>query len=107
MRRWLTIAAICPLFAASAAQSQIKSMSIDEIASAKSRALDLRLSQPIDSAYSLPMAGGMIVQRKVAPNARVGVGLLNMFAKKMGPDWRVEGRSGRSRKPAVTFVLKF
>jgi hypothetical protein len=50
----------------------------------------------------------MLVSREVAPNAMLGLGLANLYGrKKSGSDVRITGGPGRSRKPAVKFVLRF
>ena len=109
MREWLAFATVIPLFAATGAQAQMKELTTGMVAEvAKTRALDLRLSQELGAQRPVPLVGGMIVSRGVAPNALVGVGLANMYTrKKLGSNARGEDRPTRSRKPAVTFVLKF
>lgn len=109
MREWLAFAVVVPLFAATGAQAQMRGLTTDMVADvARTRALDLRLSQELGSQRPLPMVRGMIVTRDVAPNALVGLGLANMYTrKKLGSNARGEDRPSRSRKPAVTFVLKF
>jgi hypothetical protein len=50
----------------------------------------------------------MLVHHDVAPNATVGIGLANIYAKRKGSaQWRVGEPASRSRKPGVTFVFKF
>jgi hypothetical protein len=109
MREWLAVAAVMPLFAATGAQAQMKGLTTNVVAEvARTRALDLRLSQELGAQRPLPLVRGMIVARDVAPNALVGLGLANMYTrKKLGSNARGEDRPTRSRKPAVTFVLKF
>ena len=109
MREWLAVAAALPLFAATGAQGQMKGLTADVVAEvAKTRALDLRLSQELGAERPLPLVRGMIVARDLTPNTLVGLGLANMYTrKKLGSNARGEDRPTRSRKPAVTFVLKF
>lgn len=109
MRKWFAFAAALPLFAGTGAQAQMKGLTADMVAEvAKTRALDLRLSQELGAQRPLPLVRGMIISRGVAPNALVGLGLANMYTrKKLGSNARGEDRPSRSRKPAVTFVLKF
>jgi hypothetical protein len=109
MREWLAFAAVVPLFAATDAQAQMKGLTSDVVAEvARTRALDLRLSQELGTQRPLPLVRGMIISRDVTPNALVGLGLANMYTrKKLGSNARGEDRPSRSRKPAVTFVLKF
>ena len=78
------------------------------IAVAKERALDLHLSEERGVRQGLSFLPNMIVRHDIAPNAIVGLGLASMYTKrKLGSDSRSDGRPGRSRRPAVTFVLKF
>jgi len=50
----------------------------------------------------------MVVQQDVGTNAFVGVGLANIYGRaRSGSNQRISDRPARSRKPAVTFVLKF
>jgi hypothetical protein len=48
----------------------------------------------------------MLLHQDVAPNAAFGVGLANIYAKRRGVS-RADDPPARSRKPAVTFVMKF
>ncbi len=109
MREWLAIAAVLPLLAATGAEAQMKGLTAGLDAEVvKTRALDLRLSQELGAQRPLPLVRGMIIAHDVAPNALVGLGLANMYTrKKLGSNARGEDRPSRSRKPAVTFVLKF
>ena len=109
MREWLAVVAVMPLVAATGAQAQMKGLTSGVIAEvARTRALDLRLSQEIGTQRPLPMVRGMILGHDLAPNTMVGLGLADMYTrKKLGSNARGEDRPSRSRKPAVTFVLKF
>ena len=109
MQTWLLIAAATQ--AASAANSGVAMKGLSPIQVgplATARALDLRLSHEMGDISPVSLISGMIVQRGVAPNAAVGLGLANLYERrKAGFDARDDGRPKRSRKPAVTFVLKF
>lgn len=109
MREWLVLAAVLPLFAGTGAEAQMKGLTsgvVGEVAT--TRALDIRFSQETGSERPLPLIRQMIIGHDVAPNALVGLGLASMYArKKLGSEARGEDRPTRSRKPAVTFVLKF
>jgi hypothetical protein len=109
MREWLPAVAIVPLLAASTvAQAQTKRLTPIEVASvARNHNIDLRLSQQQGFDRPLPLMRGMIVQQGVADNAFVGIGLANIYGRKKGGDMRVSDRPPHSRKPAVSFVMKF
>jgi hypothetical protein len=75
---------------------------------ARERVVDLRLSEELGSRSRLTFSPGMIVRRELAPNAAIGLGLASIYGKrKASSDPRIDSRPGRSRRPAVTFVLKF
>jgi hypothetical protein len=108
MARWLAIFAMLPLFAAAGAHAQVRPLIPNEIVVvARSHALDWRLAQEQGIERPLPLMRGMLVQKTVAPNAFLGVGLANLYGRKKGADSNLGDRPARSRKPAVTFVMKF
>jgi len=105
----LMIAAGSSFAAAPAAQPDLRGLFPNSVAAmAKERVLDLRLSEELGSARRLTFSPGMILRRDLAPNAAIGLGLASIYGKKKaGSDSRADSRPGRSRRPAVTFVLKF
>ena len=109
MLSWLLIAAAAQAESApglSAGMKGISSVDIGHVATA--RALDLRLVQQSGSFGTVPLIRGMLVQREVGTNAAIGIGLANLYSRrKLGYDATSDGRPKRSRKPAVTFVMKF
>ncbi len=108
MESWLLIAAA--LQAASAPNSgEMKGLSPVDIGHlATAHILDFRLKQESPAAGPVPLVRGMIVQHELAPNAAVGLGLSSLYEKrKAGFDSGAGARPKHSRKPAVTFVLKF
>jgi hypothetical protein len=108
MVRWLAVAAVSPLIVATAAHAQMKGLAPVDVASvARSHTIDLRISQQQGFDRPLPLVQGMLAHQDVAPNAMVGLGLANIYARKKGQNLRVGDTPTRSRKPAVTFVLKF
>lgn len=109
MRDWLAVAAVLLLFAASGAQAQMQGLAPGGIAEvARTRTLDLRLSQEIGAERPVPLMRSIVVRHDVAPNAFVGMGLANIYSgRKAGSDLRLGERLNRSKKPAVTFVFKF
>jgi hypothetical protein len=51
---------------------------------------------------------GIVGQTEIAPNATLGIGLLKARPKKPGSgEWRFDSGAPRSRKAAVSFLLKF
>jgi hypothetical protein len=109
MVKWLVIGTAVSMGWATAASAQLKGLSSAEIAGvARTRALDLRISQPELPLQRQPLVGGMLVSQEVAPNAVIGLGLAGLYGKKKsGTDVRINGGPSRPRKPAVTFVLRF
>jgi hypothetical protein len=106
MSTWLVIAAVAALTASSAASAQMSARLVP--GQATTRALDLRLSQELGIQRPAPLVRGMLVRHDVARNATVGLGLANIYAKRKGSaEWRVGEPTPHSRKPAVTFILRF
>jgi len=108
MVSWLLIAAVSQAAAANAG-ADMRGLAPGQIGQlAAARVLDFRLRQDSSAAGSIPLIRSMIVQHDLAPNAAIGIGLSNLYDKrKSGIDGVVDSRPKRSRKPAVTFVLKF
>jgi len=108
MLRWLAVAAVSPLIVATGAHAQMKGLAPADVAGvARSHTIDLRISEQQGFDRPLPLVRGMLAHKDVAPNALVGVGLANMYARKKGQNLRVGDAPSRSRKPAVTFIMKF
>jgi hypothetical protein len=108
MTKWLALMATLPLAAAVPAYAQMKDFSAADVASvARTRTIDLRLTENIGAQRPAPLMRGMLLHHDFAANATIGVGLANIYARKSGSDLRFGDRPSRSRKPAVTFVLKF
>jgi len=110
MIKWLAIAVVAALAASGGAHAQTyRDFVPTEVARiATTRALDLRLSQELGVQRPAPLIRGMLFHQDVAPNAIIGIGLANIYAKRKGSsDSRAAEPSPRSRKPAVTFVVKF
>ena len=96
-------------FAAMTGQPALRGVAAEEVATvAKTRALDLRSSEEFGNQRPVPLLRGMIFHHNFTPNALIGLGLSNIYAKrKAGSEVRGDGRVSHSRKPAVTFVLRF
>ena len=79
MRKWLVVGGVAPLAAAAAAHAQMNGLAPADVASvARTRALDLRLSQQQGYQRPLPLIGGMIAPAGCrAQCARLGSGLAN------------------------------
>ena len=109
MKTWLAIAAVLPFAAGAGAEAQTSGLAaIEGVRVARTRELDLRMSQELGAALPAPLVRGLIVQQELAPNAAVGIGLANIYAKRRaGTELRQGERPSRSRKPALTFTLKF
>ena len=109
MQSWLLMVAAVQAAFAPAANAGLKGISPVDIGHvATARALDLRLVQQSGGFTTVPLISGMIVQREVAPNAAIGLGLANLYSRrKLGFDASSDGTPKRSRKPAVTFLMKF
>ena len=108
MGKWLAVAVVMPLTAATAANAQMKGLAPADVASvARSHSLDLRISEQQGVDRPMSLVRGMIVQRDVARNTAIGVGLANMYGRKKGSNLRIGDPPARSRKPAVTLQMKF
>ena len=108
MVRWLTGAATMWLFAASSAQAQMKGLMAVQIAeAARNRALDFRITDNSPGAVPLPLSSTMLVHKDIGANAAVGLGLANMYQRRRGGNFRAGDPPVLSRKPAVTFSVKF
>ena len=106
MTKWLAIAAVPALIASAGASAQLSGQLV--AAQATTRALDLRLSQELGATRSAPLIRSMLLRQDIAPNAAFGLGLANIYAKRKGSaDLRIGDPTPHSRKPAVTFILKF
>ncbi|WP_028969251.1 hypothetical protein [Sphingomonas sp. URHD0057] len=109
MSRRLAMAAMGLLATATGSQAQMRPIGANDVAHvAVARTLDLRLAESSEAPRTEPLVRGMLIGRRVAANATLGLGLANMYRKKTPSEWRAgDTRPTPSRKPAVTFVLKF
>jgi hypothetical protein len=106
MTKWLAIAAAPALIASAGVSAQSSGKLV--AAQATTRALDLRLSQELGATRPTPLIRSILLRQDLGPNAAFGVGLANIYAKRKGStDLRIGEPAPHSRKPAVTFVLKF
>ena len=108
MARWLAPSVFCGLVAA---QSAAAAADLDQSVATRADhqpSFNFRLiEEPRLSARPIHNSG-IVAQAEVGPNAAIGFGLLKSAQRK--PDageFRLEGRSGGSRKAAVQFLWKF
>lgn len=100
------LAAFAATSAAAGPQS-VSSPLVAEVAP-KERRVNLRLVEDRVSDPSPIRNSGMIVQRTIAPNTVLGVGLFKMAPKKLGSgDLRLDGPAPKSRKAAVSLRFTF
>jgi len=110
MQRWFAIAGLAPLIAAATANAQ--STHPAEFrhfspAERHGRAINLRLTREPGFDPLTPATTGIAAETEVVPNARIGFHLMTVSRPRLGPEWRTDGRSTRSRKPAVSFTFRF
>ena len=105
MTRWLVIAALWPMVAAAAANAQ--SVRQQGHPARRAHVIDLRLTQDPGFSQFEPPATGFIADTEVAPDARLGFGMINRSRPRFGPDLRVDGRQSKSRRPALSFTFRF
>ncbi len=107
MTRWLVAAAALWLLG-SGANAQMKGFGISEPAPGpKTRILDLRISSDTRIDAHQPLVPGLIVRRELGANTAIGVGLAKVYGKRRWTDPGIGERTVRTRKPAVTFTMKF
>lgn len=108
MQKWLAMAVFLPLLASTAAHAQMKGiLPFEAVRVAHAHRLDLRPAQQKGFDGHLPVVRGMIAQQDFSPNAFVGLGLSTLYGRRKRGDARITDPPVRSKKPAVTFVLKF
>jgi hypothetical protein len=106
MRMWASAAAVMPLLWAAAAQAQAMKGLLATDVVAYQRIVDLRLYPQQGHDNPSSFIRGMLVQQGILQNAFVGVGIAEMYGrKKRGA--RLGDAPIASRKPAVSFVVKF
>lgn len=111
MTRWLAIGAAASLIWSGEAEAQIKGEASRIAGIARQRAPELHAAHNVrigEIATAAPphIDVGMLVSQDVAPNAAIGLGLINIAGRKKSN--ATVGLTSRSRrKPAVTFVLHF
>ena len=72
------------------------------------RSMNLRIVEDKISDPAPLHRSGMIAQKSIAPNTILGVGLFKMTPKKLGSgDLRIDGSAPKSRRAAVSVIVKF
>ena len=108
MQRWLVMVGLGPLLAATAANAQSnRILDTSDPAPRRSDGIAFRLVTEPSGNRVDPPSTGFAAETQVAPNARVGFRMMTVSRPRLGPEWRIDGRSTRSRKPAVSFTLRF
>lgn len=108
MRRWIAIAGLCVLSATTAANAQLAPiLSPPDPPARHPRTVDFRLIEQPSANRVDPASRGFVAETEVAPNARIGFQMMTISRPKLGPEWRVDGRSIRTRKPAISFNWRF
>jgi len=103
--RWLVIAGLWPMVAVAAANAQ--SVRPQSHPTRHGHVIDLRLTQDPGINQFEPPAIGFIADTEVAPDARLGFGMVNRSRPRFGPDLRIDGRQSKSRRPALSFTFRF
>ena len=109
MQLGLAVAILCAMLAPTAANAQLREtpMIPKPYAEPRPHGINFRLTQTIPTDLLAPSSRGIMADTEVAPNARVGMGLITLSRPMFGPEWRTDGRTIRSRKPALTFTFRF
>ena len=112
MTRWLAVGVAASLVWTGEAGAQMKAFEAARIVGiARQRAPDFHAAHNVRIAQIPTPAPphidvGMLVSRDVAPNAMVGLGLMNLAGRKKS-NATVGMTTSSRRRPAVTFVLHF
>ena len=108
MTRWLTAAAAIWLLGSTDASAQMKSLgTIEVVGKSTGRALDLRIRSDAGAGIHQYQSSSVLLSRAVGENAAIGFGIAKVYGRRATGDFRTGERNVRTRKPAVTFVLKF
>jgi hypothetical protein len=108
MKRWLAAAAASWLLG-SGANAQMKGFAAVEAVTGpkKTHIIDLRISPDTRIDAHQPLVPSLIVRRDLGANSAIGVGLAKVYGKRRWADPGIGERTVRTRKPAVTFIMKF
>ena len=107
MQRWLVMVVLAPLVAATAANAQSTRLLDTREPAQPSRTINLRLIEEPGLTHVAPPSTGFIAETDISANARIGLRMMNVTRPKLGPEWRIDGRSSRVRKPALSFSWRF
>lgn len=108
MTRWLSAAAAIWLLGSSSAFAQTMSLgTLEVVGQSKGRALDLRLPHDNGATTRQFQSPSMLLSRELGDHTAIGFGMAKVYGRRATGDLRTGERTVRTRKPAVTFVLKF
>jgi hypothetical protein len=107
LQQWRAIVGLLPLIAATNALAQPAHVSLTHPPISHKRTIDLRLVEEPGFDRAAPPNRGVLADTPLGANMRLGLQLITVSRPRLGPEWRVDGRMLRSRKPAVTFAYRF
>jgi len=107
LQRWLAIVGLAPLLAATNAFAQPLPWLSSKPPTSHGRPINFRLVEEPAFNRSDPPNRGVIADAPLAANVRMGFSLITVSRRQLGPEWRVDGRALRSRKPALSFSYRF
>ena len=107
MQERLAIVGLWPLLAATGAFAQPLQSLTEQPRIDHRRTIDLRLVEEPGFDRAGPPNRGVLADTQLGANMRMGVQLITISRPRLGPEWRIDGRAIRSRKPAVTFSYRF
>jgi hypothetical protein len=74
---------------------------------APGRQINLRLVEEPGFNRAEPPNRGVLADTVLGANVRMGISLMTVSRPRVGPEWRIDGRALRSRKPALSFSYRF
>lgn len=109
MKRWLIAMALnLPLSTQAQAAPDIPPSLVPKPAPEHLRSFDFRLVHDPEFDTIPVRNSGLIGETELAPNATLGLGLLNVSSRRPSlGEWRHDPRGGRSTKASIRFVLRF
>lgn len=106
MVRWLVAAGALALVAASGAQAQMKGLSaVAKVA--RNHSFDFRIESDTGGDVPLALPSNLLPRKQIGSNAAIGVGMVGAYQRRRSGNLRPGEPPLASRRPAVTFSLKF